>query len=89
MGLETNGITAVFAVVLGLVFLFLLIGSLVTRIQKFGERLRYIDMELQRSSVHDRPPVAKPPPQALVVAVLSGSRISVQPGNCEEPVVPV
>ena len=55
MGLETNGITAVLAVVLGLALLFLLIGSLVTRIQKFGERLRYIDMELQRSSVHDRP----------------------------------
>ena len=55
MGLEANGITAVLAVVLGLIFLFLLLGSLWARIQRFREKLRYVDMEMQRSSAHDRP----------------------------------
>ena len=55
MSLEANEITAVLAVVLGLIFLFLLMGALVARIQRFREKLRYVNMELQRSTAHDRP----------------------------------
>ena len=55
MELEANGITAILLVVLGLLFLFLLIGSLGVHIRRFREKRRYIDMELQRSTANDRP----------------------------------
>lgn len=54
MGSEANGITAVLAIVLGLIFLFLLVGSILMRVQRFREKLRYIDMELERCSAHNR-----------------------------------
>lgn len=54
MGPETSELTIVLAVLLGLLFLFLLGGSLWMRISQFCDKLRYINIELQRCPVRER-----------------------------------
>ena len=54
MGPETSELTIVLAVLLGLLFLLLLGGSLWMRISQFCDKLRYINIELQRCSVRER-----------------------------------
>lgn len=55
MDLEINELTIGLAVLLGLLFLLLLGGALWIRISQFCDKLRYINMELQRVPASERP----------------------------------
>lgn len=51
---EVNELTVGVAVLLGLLFLLLLGGALWLRISQFCDKLRYINMELQRVPADER-----------------------------------